>query len=115
MLSPNLPGQWYVDGAEVSLFVCDNNQIASVMKTRDGGVDDFASIVFYSFTAKYGRPETTVVTYPLGPTTVSSIDSIFAPTGGESVSVHLQSIGGHSKVTVLRASETLCPGETEPR
>ncbi|MHC2215529.1 hypothetical protein ACVIGV_000917 [Rhizobium leguminosarum] len=115
VLSPNLPGQWYVDGAEVSLFVCDNNQITSVTKTRDGGIDEFASIVFYSFTAKYGRPETTVTTFPLGPTTVSSIDSRFAPSGGESVSVQLQSIGGHSKVTVLRASETLCPGETEPR
>jgi hypothetical protein len=43
VLSPDLPGQWYVDGAEVGLFVCDNNQIAAVTKTRDGGVDEFAS------------------------------------------------------------------------
>ncbi|MEB3046575.1 hypothetical protein [Rhizobium mulingense] len=113
-LSPNLPGQWYVDGAEVALFVCDNNRIAGVTKTRDGSIDDFASIVFYSFTSKYGEPKTTVVTYPLGPTTVSSIDSKFALPGGESLSVQLQSIGGHSKVTVHRASEALCPAETEP-
>jgi hypothetical protein len=114
VLSPELPGQWYVDGAEVGLFVCDNNQIAAVTKTRDGGVDEFASIVFYSFTVKYGRPETTVVAFPLGLNTVSSIDSRFAPAGRESVSVQLQSIGGHSRVTVNRASETSCPVETDP-
>ncbi|WP_157386325.1 hypothetical protein [Rhizobium leguminosarum] len=114
VLSPELPGQWYVDGAEVGLVVCDNNQIVGVTKTRDGGVDEFAAIVFYSFTAKYGQPKTTVVTYPLGPNTVSSIDSEFASSGGESISVQLQSIGGHSRVTVHRASETLCPAETDP-
>lgn len=112
VLSPDLPGQWYVDGAEVSLFVCDNNnKIASVAKTRDGGVDEFASTVFYSFTSRYGRPETTVVAFPLGQTTVSSIDSKFAPSRGESVSVQLQSVGGHSRITVNRASETPCPAE----
>ena len=114
VLSPAFPGQWYVDGAEVGLVVCNNNQIAAVTKTRDGGVDEFASIVFYSFTSKYGRPETTVVAFQSGPTTVSSIDSKFPPSGGESVSVQLQSIGGHSRVTVHRASETLCPAETAP-
>ncbi|XAZ25417.1 hypothetical protein LVY75_19955 [Sinorhizobium sp. B11] len=116
VLSPDLPGQWYVDGAEVNLFVCDNNnKIASVSKTRDGGVDEFASIVSYSFTSKYGQPKTTVVAFPLGQTTVSSIDSTFAPSEGESVRVQLQSIGGHSRITVHRASETPCPAENGPR
>lgn len=112
-LSPDLPGQWFVDGADVGLFVCDD-KIGAVTKTRDGGVDEFASIVSGLF-MDHGKPDTTIVTFMSGQTKISSIDARFASSGGESISMQLQSIDGHLRITMNRASEKVCPSDTKAR
>ncbi|PDT28159.1 hypothetical protein CO660_19075 [Rhizobium sp. L9] len=112
-LSPNLPGNWVVEGSNLGLFIC-NDKVGSIQQHRNGGLHDFALIVQH-FQIEYGKPETTIVTFPVGPTWISNIDASFASPSGESVTVQLSStdekLGIH--LNFFNAN-TNCTTETKP-
>ena len=93
--SPNLPGQWKVEGntgTQIGLFVCGDT-ITSVNQYKLGDLDEFASIV-RRLSISHGKPDTQVVTFMSGATRVSNVDSRFAEFAGLKATVQLSSIAG---------------------
>ncbi|PDT07577.1 MULTISPECIES: hypothetical protein [unclassified Rhizobium] len=112
-LSPNLPGQWVVEGSNLGLFICDD-KIASIQQHRDGELHDFALLV-QDFRIKYGEPETTIVTFPVGGTWISNIDARFASPSGEGVAVQLSSTAGKLRIHLNFFNANInCTTETKP-
>ncbi|NEJ72539.1 hypothetical protein GR197_18675 [Rhizobium phaseoli] len=112
-LSPNLPGNWVVEGSNLSLFIC-NDKVGSIQQHRDGGLHDFALIV-QDFRIKYGEPATTILTFPVGPTWISNIDARFASPSGETVNVKLSEAAGKFGIDFNFYNEnTNCTAESKP-
>ncbi|PDS78073.1 hypothetical protein [Rhizobium sp. L43] len=112
-LSSFLPGNWLVEGSNLSLFVCDD-KVASIQQHRDGGLHDFALIV-QDFRIEYGEPATTIVTFPVGPTWISNIDVRFTSSSGESVNVQLSSVDEKLGIHLNFFNANMqCKTETKP-
>ncbi|MFC5738419.1 hypothetical protein [Sinirhodobacter huangdaonensis] len=90
-LSADLPGVWSVEGARLSMFVCDGT-IMSIQEQLDGDLEEFSALVF-SMTLELGKPETQILSVKSGGSVISSIDARFVTDDG-GVAVQLQSIGG---------------------
>lgn len=90
-LSENLPGQWAVKGAPLTLFVC-NRVLSAISETLEGDLEAFAARVF-AMQLALGEPEIKILHLGSGVGDVSTIDARFETIDG-GAAVQLQSIGG---------------------
>ncbi|WP_297339404.1 hypothetical protein [Pseudophaeobacter sp.] len=90
-LSEELPGQWTVEGAKLSLFVC-NGVVSSVYEKLEGDLEEFAALVF-STQLEFGKPDIQILNLHSSTGDISTIDARFDTDSG-GVTVQLQSIGG---------------------
>ncbi|MGR3823811.1 MAG: hypothetical protein ACU0A5_14680 [Salipiger marinus] len=104
-ISENLPGQWTVEGTNVSLFVC-NGVVSSVTEQLDGDLEEFAALVF-TMTREFGEPDIQILSFESGIGTISTIDARFDKNSG-GAEAQLQSIGGERTFTVNHWMETEC-------
>lgn len=104
-LSENLPGQWIVEGANLSMFVCDET-VSSINERLEGDLEEFAALVF-SMQIEFGKPDIQVLSLPSGIGVISTIDARFDTENGGAM-VQLQSIDGHRTFSVFHRLETGC-------
>ncbi|MDE4060893.1 hypothetical protein [Phaeobacter gallaeciensis] len=104
-LSDNLPGTWTVEGANLSLFVC-NGVVSSVSETLEGDFEQFAALVF-SMQLEFGQPDVQILSYRSSIGVISTIDARFDIAGG-GASVQLQSLGGDRTFSANHWIETEC-------
>ncbi|QAX31039.1 hypothetical protein [Leisingera sp. NJS204] len=104
-LSDNLPGQWVVEEANLSLFVC-NGIVASVSEQLEGYLEEFAALVF-SMQLEFGKPDIQILSLPSGIGTVSTIDARFDTDNG-GATVQLQSIGEKRTFSISHRIEIEC-------
>lgn len=90
-LSDNLPGQWVVEEAKLSLFVC-NGIVTSVSEQLEGDLEDFAALVS-TMQREFGNPDIQVLSLPSSIGTISTIDARFDTNYG-GVTVQIESIDG---------------------
>lgn len=100
-----LPGQWTVEGANLSLFVC-NGVVSSVSENLEGDLEEFAALVF-SMQLKLGKPDIQILSLSSGMGVISSIDARFDK-GEGGATVQLQSLGGERTVSVNHWRGTEC-------
>lgn len=105
LLSEELPQQWTVEGANLSLSVC-NGVVSSVSKKSEGDLEEFAALVF-STQLKFGKPDIQILHLHSGIGDISTIDVRFDTDSG-GVTVQLQSIGGGRILSVNHWIETEC-------
>ncbi|MBD3803686.1 MAG: hypothetical protein IE919_10670 [Thioclava sp.] len=103
--SKNLPGQWTVEGANLSLFVC-NGVVSSVTEKLEGDLEEFAALVF-SMKLEFGEPDIQILSFSSGLENISTIDARFDKVDG-GATVQLQSIGGERIFTINQWIETEC-------
>ena len=89
-VSEHLPGSWSVEGSNLSLFVC-NETVRSVGEKLEGDLEEFAALVF-KMRLELGEPDIQILSTPLGPGAISTIDARFDTDDGRALVV-LQSIG----------------------
>ncbi|WP_083098481.1 hypothetical protein [Pseudophaeobacter leonis] len=90
-LSDSLPGQWVVEGENLSLFIC-NGIVTSVLKQLQGELEEFTALVF-SMQLEVGKPDIQITNLHSGIGTISTIDARFETDNG-GATVQLQSIDG---------------------
>ncbi|MDA4848287.1 hypothetical protein [Hoeflea poritis] len=91
-LSPHLPREWKVVGAEAGLFVCEGRVLA-VRRQLEGGLDEFAAMV-QRMPAYLGKPTTQVATFMAGVTRISTVDTRFEEMDDIGASIQLSSTDG---------------------
>lgn len=100
-----LPGQWRVDGANLSLFVC-GDIVASVTEHLDGDLEEFSALVF-SMEGQLGKPDTQILSFTSAAGIISTIDARFVTEDG-GATVQLQSVDGKRTFSVNRWIESGC-------
>lgn len=104
-ISDNLPGQWTVEGANLSLFVC-NGIVSSVSEKLEGDLEEFAALVF-SMQAEFGKPDIQILSLNSGIGDISTIDAHFDAVD-DGATVQLQSVGGKRTFSVNHWIEFEC-------
>lgn len=89
--SENLPGQWVVEEANLSLFVC-NGIVTSIAEQLEGDLEEFAALIL-TMQLEFGKPDIQILSIPSGIGIISTIDARFDTNNG-GATVQLQSIGG---------------------
>ena len=101
----NLPGQWVVEGTNLSLFVC-NGVVSSVHEKLEGDFEEFVALVF-SMQLKFGKPDIQILSLSSGIGDISTIDARFDK-GDVGATVQLQSLGGGRAFSVNHWMEIEC-------
>ncbi|TKW65418.1 MAG: hypothetical protein DI616_14690 [Paracoccus denitrificans] len=104
-LSQHLPGHWQVEGANLTLFVCDD-QVTSVQEQLFGDLEEYSARVF-SMQRELGEPDIQILSLHSGVGVISTIDARFVTNDG-GATVHLQSISGKRTFTVNHWIESEC-------
>ena len=104
-LSDNLPGQWVVEGENLSLFVC-NGIVASVSKQLEGELEEYTALVF-SMQLEVGKPDIQISNLHSGIGTISTIDARFEIENG-GANVQLQSVDGKRALSINHWIEGEC-------
>lgn len=108
--SPDMPGEWRVDGTNLGLYAC-NDRIVAIRKNLEGSIDEFAEIVMM-LRSRHGEPSMQALSFPIGTHTISNIDARFAPNDrGTSVAVQLSSLDGKPSINMNYYSELGCSDE----
>lgn len=103
--SENLPGQWTVKGANLSLGVC-NGVVSSVYEKLEGDLEKFAALVF-SMQLNFGEPDVQILSLDSVYGVISTINARFDKVDG-GATVQLQSIGGERTFSVNHWMEIEC-------
>jgi hypothetical protein len=105
-MSQILPGEWLIDGTNIGLFIRDN-KVMAVRRQIDGGLDEFASIVF-RLQRKWGKPDIQIAALNSGGGQISNIDTKFNTSEGQGIKVQFSSVNGKIGIFTNHWSKVNC-------